>query len=127
MASIHHIHIKSVDPYRSAAWWADMFGARVLPAFEIGPTLFVPVDLDGVRINFTRPGPDAAEGTAPPPPAPHYGLEHLGLLIDDLDATLAEFEGQGLTVYDRRQIEGFKIAFASSPDGVVLELLEPRA
>lgn len=124
-ARLHHIHVKSKDPRSSAAWWAQTFGATVLPEFEINGAAFMPVQLDGVRIVISRPRPAELEGTGEPAAIPHYGLEHLGVTVDDLDATLAGFQEQGLMIHERRQIPGFRIAFASAPDGVLLELLEP--
>jgi len=123
---IHHVHIKSKDPRRSARWWADMFGARLLAEIEFAGMLFAPVELDGVRLNISSPPP--SEGTGEPPGIPYYGLEHLGLLTEDLDADLARFEEQGLEIYERRPgAGGYEIAFVATPDGVCLELLqEPR-
>ena len=122
----HHAHIKSQDPRASAQWWADMFGATVLPEVEFGSMLFVPMDLDGVRINITRPSPD--EETDDPPPIPHFGLEHIGVLTDDLDADLARLAEQGLEIYERRPgAGGYEIAFVAAPDGVCLELLQDSA
>lgn len=122
----HHAHIKSQDPRTSARWWADMFGATVLPEMEFGSMLFVPVELDGVRINITSPSPE--EGTHDPPLIPYYGLEHIGLLTNDLDADLARFAEQGLEIYERRTgAGGYEIAFVEAPDGVCLELLQERA
>ena len=119
----HHAHIKSPDPRASARWWADMFGATVLPELEFGSMLFVPVDLGGVQITISRPEP--REETRATPALPYYGLEHLGLLTDDLDADLARFEEQGLEIYERRPgAGGLEIAFVATPDGVCLELLQ---
>ncbi len=122
----HHAHIKSQDPRGSAQWWAEMFGAIVLPELEFGSMLFAPVELDGVRINITSPSPD--EGTDDPPPIPHYGLEHIGVLTDDLDRDLARFVEQGLEIFERRAgAGGYEIAFVAAPDGVCLELLQDPA
>jgi catechol 2,3-dioxygenase-like lactoylglutathione lyase family enzyme len=56
--SFHHVHIKSRDPRASAWWWADMFGAEVLPEVE-----FRAIDRDlarfeeqGLEIYERRPG-----------------------------------------------------------------------
>ena len=88
--------------------------------------LFAPVELDGVRINITSPPPE--EGTDDPPPIPHYGLEHIGVLTDDLDRDLALFEEQGLELIERRPgAGGYEIAFVMAPDGVCLELLQDSA
>jgi len=125
--TFHHVHIKARDPRESARWWAEMFGATILPEMEFGSMLFAPVELDGVRINITSPDP--AEGTREAPEIPHYGLEHFGLVTEDLDALLARFAEQGLEVYERRPgAGGYEIAFVSNPDGVCIELLqEPKA
>ena len=122
----HHAHIKSQDPRASARWWADMFGATVLPEVEFRSMLFAPVELNGVRINITEPPPD--ERTGDPPPMPHYGLEHIGVLTDDLDRDLARFMEQGFEVFERRSgAGGYEIAFVAAPDGVCLELLQDPA
>jgi catechol 2,3-dioxygenase-like lactoylglutathione lyase family enzyme len=124
---LHHIHIKAGDPQRSAAWWAETFGASVLPSYDIGTVRFVPVELDGVRIILSRPGLADAAAMGPVPANPHFGLEHLGIVVDDLDGILARCEEQGLTIHQRRTGTDFEIAFVASPDGVLLELLQPRA
>ena len=122
----HHAHIKSHDPRASAQWWADMFGATVLPELEFGSMLFAPVEMDGVRINITTPPP--GEDTKKPPQIPHHGLEHLGLITEGLDVDLARFAEQGLEIYERRAgAGGYEIAFVATPDGVCLELLQEQA
>lgn len=122
--AFHHVHIKSKDPRATVQWWVDMFGAKVLPEFEFGTMLFTPIDMDGVQINITGHAPEEAVGMAEPQGIPYWGLEHVGLLVDDMDAVLARFEEQGRKIYVRRPGPGdFEIAFVDAPDGVVLELL----
>ena len=102
-----------------------MFGATVLPEVEFQSMLFVPVKLDGVRINITSPSPD--ERTGDSPQIPYFGLEHLGVTTEDLDADLARLAEQGLEVYERRAgAGGYEIAFVEAPDGVCLELLQEQ-
>jgi catechol 2,3-dioxygenase-like lactoylglutathione lyase family enzyme len=127
VARLHHIHIKAEEPQRSAAWWAETLGASVLPSYEIDRVQFVPVELGGVRIILSRPGPGDAAATGPVPTIPHFGLEHLGIVVADLDGIVARCEEQGLTIHQRRTGTDFEVAFVASPDGVVLELLQPRA
>lgn len=122
----HHVHIKSKDPKAAARWWADMFGATLLPEMEFRSMRFAPVELDGMRINITSPPP--GEPTGDPSGFPHYGMEHIGLVTDDLDADLARFADQGLAIYERRPgAGGFEIAFVAAPDGVTIELMQPGA
>jgi hypothetical protein len=100
-----------------------MFGAEVLPEMEFRSMLFVPVRLDGVQITITLPDPE--EGTGEAPAVPYYGLEHLGLITEDLDGDLAKFAEQGLEIFERRAgAGGFEIAYAATPDGVCLELMQ---
>ena len=122
---LDHIHITAKDPRRSARWWADMFGATILPEAEVRSILFAPVSLDGVTINISGPRPSDTGMTADPPAIPYYGLEHLGIRVDELEATLARFREQGLEIYERRQNPTVRIAFVAAPDGVCLELMEP--
>lgn len=124
-ATFHHAHIKSRNPRKSARWWADMFGASLLPEILFGGMLFAPVDVDGVRINITGHPPEEETRMAEPPAVPYFGLEHLGLLVDDLDGLVRRFEEQGLEVFERRPgAGGYEIAFATTPEGVCLELLQ---
>lgn len=122
--AFHHVHIKSKDPHATVAWWVDMFGATAKPEFEFGTMHFTPIELDGVTINITGHASEEARGMAEPQPIPYWGLEHIGLLVDDMDAVLARFEEQGRKIYVRRPGPGsFEVAFVDAPDGVVLELL----
>ena len=120
-----HIHITAEDPRRSAEWWAETFGAMILPEVETGSMLFAPVSLDDVKITFSGPRPSATDALGEAAPIPHYGLEHLGLTVDNLEASLAVFRAQDLEVYERKQSPAYKIAFVAAPDGVCLELMEP--
>lgn len=123
-STFHHVHIKSRDPRKSAEWWADMFGATVLPELGFGSMLFVPIEMGGVRINITGHGPEEMALTAGPPAIPHLGLEHIGIEVDDLDETLRRVAAQGLPIYERRSgAGGYEVAFVGTPDGVCVELL----
>jgi catechol 2,3-dioxygenase-like lactoylglutathione lyase family enzyme len=119
-----HIHIKSHDPRKTARWWADHFGAELLPEFTAGSALFAPVMIGGVKINISSPGPADAPHMGEGDAGVRYGLEHLGLLTDDLDADLARLREQGLHVYDQRDTPGSRIAFVETPEGVRVELMQ---
>jgi catechol 2,3-dioxygenase-like lactoylglutathione lyase family enzyme len=120
----HHVHIKSRDPRATARWWAEMFGAELLPETEFRSMVFAPVRLGGVQINITNP--PTGEATDEPQAFPHYGVEHVGVVTDDLDADLARFADQGLQIHERRPgAGGFEIAFVGAPDGVTIELMQP--
>jgi lactoylglutathione lyase len=61
-----------------------------------------------------------------PPKAPHFGLEHIGLTVDNLDAAAAELKRKGahFTVEPTTFTAGIKIAFVQAPQGVLVELIQ---
>jgi catechol 2,3-dioxygenase-like lactoylglutathione lyase family enzyme len=119
-----HGHIKSRDPHKTAQWWADTFGARLLPEFGRGGTLFAPIEIGGVKINISSPSPAEAEGMGEGSAATHYGLEHIGLLTDDLDADLARLREQGLEIFQVRETPTMRLAFVETPESVRVELIQ---
>jgi catechol 2,3-dioxygenase-like lactoylglutathione lyase family enzyme len=121
-----HGHIKSRDPRRTAQWWAEAFGATLLPEFVSGDVLFCPIEIGGVKINISRPGPAEAANTEPASAGLHFGLEHLGIETDDLDADLAKLRAQGLAVFEERETPTMKIAFVETPDAVRVELMQHK-
>ena len=117
----HHVHIKSPNPRKTAQWWADVFDAKLLP--EHGP--FCPVELDGVLINISGVSTEEAETMAQGTAEGNFGLEHVGLTTDDLDADLARLRKHGLEIFARRDTPTMRIAFVETPDNVRVEILQP--
>jgi hypothetical protein len=101
-----------------------MFGAEILPEFGSGGTLFAPVLIGGVKINISSPGTAEVDRMGEGDAHLHYGLEHLGLLTDDLDADLARLREQGLEVFDTRETPAMRIAFVETPENVRVELIQ---
>jgi catechol 2,3-dioxygenase-like lactoylglutathione lyase family enzyme len=121
-----HGHIKSPDPRKTAQWWADTFGAKLLPEFKSGEVLFAPIEIGGVKINITRPSAAEAASMAEGSAAIHFGLEHLGIETDDLDADLEKVRAQGLAIFEVREMPTMKIAFVETPDAVRVELMQRK-
>jgi catechol 2,3-dioxygenase-like lactoylglutathione lyase family enzyme len=123
----HHIHICSPDPAKTARLYENMFGARVVKEEKIpdGRTN-VELDLGGIKIFFITSKVEAESGTTSSPPA--YGLDHLGLITDDIEAAAANLKANGLKF--RQEVTelgpGFKIAFLEAPDNVLIELVERK-
>ena len=117
----HHVHIKSPNPRKTAQWWADVFDAKLVP--EHGA--FCPVELDGVLINISGVSAEEAETMAQGTAEGNFGLEHVGLTTDDLDADLARLREHGLEIFARRDTPTMRIAFVETPDNVRVEILQP--
>jgi hypothetical protein len=119
-----HGHIKSKDPRKLAQWWADTFDAKLLPETGGGEVLFCPIEIDGFKINISSvSAADAAqmdEGIV----TGNFGLEHLGLTTDDLDADLAKLREQGLRVFDVRDTPTMRMAFVETPENVRVEIVQ---
>ena len=60
---------------------------------------------------------------------PHFGTNHFGLEVADIEATVAELRGRGVTI----EVEpwdfgpGMRIAFVKGPDDVRIELVQTRS
>ena len=122
---VEHAHIKSTDPRKTAQWWADMFQAKILPEIQAsGGALFCPVEIGDVKINITTPREHELDQMADGDAGPHYGLEHLGILTDDIDADLGRLREQGLEVFEVHETPKLKFAFVETPDKVRIELMQ---
>ena len=120
----HHGHIKSRDPRKTARWWAETFGAKILPESSIHGALFAPVEISGVVINISTPIEKERDKMSDGDAGLRYGFEHIGLLTDDLEADLARIAEHGLEIFDVRDTAQAKIAFVETPDKVRVELIQ---
>lgn len=117
-----HIHYRSRNAAAAARFWTDIFGATETTRVIANGNLRVVLDLGGLAI-FVEEVP---EGTGAPPPPPFLGLEHLALVVDDLDAAVADLTAKGakLTRPVSSPRPGVRICFVAAPDGAEVELLE---
>jgi catechol 2,3-dioxygenase-like lactoylglutathione lyase family enzyme len=128
--AINHVHIRATDPHRSAKWYEQYFGAKVLAAREVLPnTITITMDAGGpVRLNISSPPPGSSEERASAE-LNRLGLEHFGFSTDDIEADIARFEDAGVRiVMPIRDIGGgAKIAYIEGPDDVLIELVQSGA
>ncbi len=126
MFKINHIHLKAHDPKITAQWYVDMFGAKIVAeARGLGDSETIRMEIDNVRVNVTSApaGETLPEGTA----ESHYGLEHFGFDTEDIEATMAHMEEQGVEVLLPITVAGSgnKISYIKGPDNVRIELVQP--
>ncbi|WP_160121758.1 VOC family protein [Rhodovarius lipocyclicus] len=122
--AIDHIHYRSLNPEGAAAWWREMFGAVEAARVMNGDKLRVVMELAGLKIFIE----EVPAGTGAPPPAPFLGLEHLGLTVGDMDATVARITAQGgkLAKPISSPRPNVRICFVEAPDGATVELIERK-
>lgn len=118
-----HVHLRSSDPAATAAWYQDKLGAEVVRTPQPDGSTRIDLNLDGQKIFIALAQPGKA---ASPPQSPYLGLDHFGLLVDDLDAAVTELKGKGVAfTMEPTQIRpGVKIAFLTAPENVSIELLQ---
>ena len=128
MFRVNHIHLKAPDPKKTAQWYVDVFGAKVLgEGTGLGGSSSVRLDIDGTRINVTSApaGETLPDGTADS----HYGLEHFGFDTDDIEAAMAHVQAHGAEVLlpITKMATGSRISYIKGPDNVRIELVQPSA
>ena len=125
----NHVHLKAPDPRRTAEWYAAAFDFTIVSDIvrPSGDQFLVTRTPDGVTVNISgaRTGEEMGNGDADV----HWGLEHIGITIDDLDSELVRLTDMG-AVLKEGPIDvpnGPKIAFIQGPDDTRIELLELRS
>ncbi len=112
--AIHHVSINVPDTDAALHFYVDTLGLTVRddrPDFGINGAW---LDAGGQQIHLI-------EGDAPPPMGQHFAL-----LVDDLDAVVAELRGQGVQVSDPSPIGPGRQAFTQDPAGNMVELNQPK-
>jgi lactoylglutathione lyase len=124
-----HVHLRSPDPEATAQFYENMFGAEVSRSLYPAGTRFagqprITMKLGGTSFFVAPADPRTPNGD--PPKAPHFGLEHIGLRVENLDAAAAELKGKGahFTMEPVTFTPGTKIAFVQAPQGVLVELIQ---
>jgi lactoylglutathione lyase len=124
-----HIHLRSPDSNVTARFFETMFGAEVTRDIYPPGTLYpgqmrVRMTVRGQTVLIAPPHPH--EQTGPAPSFPHYGLEHFGLTVDNLDAAVTELRAKGAEIAFGPVMRnpGLYLAFVRGPEGVMVELVQ---
>lgn len=122
----NHVHLKAPDPMKTAEWYAEAFDFEIVSdrSRPQGDRFVVTRTPDGVTVNISgaRTGETLDDGSA----EVHWGLEHIGIAIDDMDAELKRLTAMG-AVLKEGPIDvpgGPIIAFIAGPDDTRIELLQ---
>ncbi len=126
-----HVHLRSPDPEATAGFFETMFGAEVTRGMYPPGTLYpgqkrMSFVLGGQKILIAPTHPDDA--MTPAPGFPYYGLEHIGLTVDDVDAAVADLRAKGaeIAIGPLTRDPGTRLAFIRGPEGVMVELVQRR-
>jgi len=124
---INHIHIKALDPRKTAEWWEKAFAFRIeSDETRVFGDRFVRCRTeDGgmvVSISNARTNETLGPGNA----SAHLGLEHFAIETEDIEADIARLVKLGAHLQEGPLTapNGVRFAFLGLPDDVRLELLE---
>lgn len=122
----NHVHLKAPDPKKTADWYVEAFGFEIIgdTVRDRGDRFIRCKTEDGVRFNISaaRTDEEMGEGDS----NTHFGIEHFGIEVDDLDAELKRLEGLGAKVLEGPNVSGTgsRIAFIAAPDDVRIEVMQ---
>ena len=121
-----HVHLKSPDPKKTVDWYVKAFnfkivsdsvrpwGDRFIRCETANGTI---VNVSGARTEEKMAGGDASA---------HWGLEHFGIAVDDIEAEIERLGGLGAELMEGPVDvpNGPRIAFIKAPVDVRIELLQ---
>jgi lactoylglutathione lyase len=122
--TFHHLHLLSRDPRATAQYYQKMFDAKILETVQSDGKARIDLDLNGLPIFILRVAPE--ENLPSSLPSPYLGLDHFGLLVNNLDEAAAELVKRGaeFAMEPRTIRPGVRIAYVRGPENVRIELVE---
>lgn len=125
--SYSHVHINVRDLDVAIDYFQRMFGAEVEFKSENLPgRTSARLNLNGMRIQVSDKLYPLDAPERPGDSAPHMGLEHFGLEVDDFDAAMNDLKAKGaeFLMEPHEFRPGFRLAFIKAPDDVRIEILQ---
>lgn len=114
---LNHLHLKTKNPEETAKFYVDNLGARIVSQSAGGGYR---LDLHGLSLNITRFLENQKRQQI-------YGMEHMAIDTDELDALVAKLKAQGIRILEQTTVSGGRRAcFFEGPDGVQLEFIEMK-
>jgi len=110
--AVHHVSINVGDVDEALHFYVDVLGLTARddrPDFGFGGAW---LDAGGQQVHLIEGQPPAAVG------------QHFALLVDDLDATVAELRGRAVDVSDPSPVGTGRQSFLRDPAGNQIELHE---
>ena len=114
---MNHLHLKTTDPEKTAKFYVDTLGAKIVSQNANGGYR---IDLHGLSLNVSK-FLDTQKREQ------KYGMEHLAIDTDELDSIVAKLKAQGIHILEETVVSGGRrVCFFEGPDGVQLEFIEMK-
>jgi catechol 2,3-dioxygenase-like lactoylglutathione lyase family enzyme len=123
----NHVHLKAPDPKSTADWYVKAFNFTIISdtVRPVGDRFIRCQTTDGVVINISGARTNEEMGNGDEDA--HWGLEHFGITVDDMDAEIERLTGLGAVLKEGPLSNpggGPTIAFIAAPDNTRIELLQ---
>ncbi len=117
-----HLHVICEDLEGMVKFWTRGVGAAFKEYRVFGGANGAVLKLDGLQINLRVPKEtekDIGKNVV------SYGYDHLGLVVDDLDAALLRLAEFGCRIdTGPTELSDRKIVFLKGPEDIILELMQ---
>ena len=114
---LNHLHLKTEDPDKTAKFYVDTLGAKIVSQ---NPNGGYRLDLHGLSLNVSRFLESQQREQK-------YGMEHIAIDTDELDTLIAKLKAQGIHILEQTIVSGGRrVCFFEGPDGVQLEFIEMK-
>lgn len=125
MTRLEHVNVTVKDPKETAARWSDLFGWKVRwegEALNGGYTVHVGTETDYIAI-YTGPGGGDGQVDADNSYLQRAGLNHIGIVVDDLDAMEAKVKAAGYEPHSHADYEPGKRFYFFEDNGIEFEIV----
>ncbi|WP_377505800.1 VOC family protein [Octadecabacter sp. R77987] len=125
MAHLEHVNVTVADPRKTAALLADLFGWHTRwegSAINGGFTVHVG-SADSYVALYTGPAGGKDQIAADNSYLQRGGLNHIGVVVDDLDAVEAAVKARGFTPHNHGDYEPGRRFYFNDADGVEIEVV----
>lgn len=115
-----HVHVYCSDVDKSEDWFVEVLGATKVHR----PDELREVRFGGQRIKLRQNQP--TEVMAEPGEHRQFGIDHIGVIVDDLQAAVEMLRSRGATIArePRQTRPGIRNAWIDGPDAVRLEVVQ---
>ena len=125
--SFNHVHLKSPDPKKTADWYVKAFEFEIVSdtVRDRGDRFIRCRTTDGIAINISGSRTDEHMGGGDA--TVHWGLEHFGINVDDLDSELKRLQELGAVLMEGPTDPtptGMRVAFIKAPDDTRIEVMQ---
>ena len=114
---MNHVHLKTHDPDKTAQFYVDTLGAKIVSKNDAGGYR---LDLHGLSLNVSRFLEQQKREQK-------YGMEHITIDTDELDNLIEKLKAQNIHILEQTVVSGGRrVCFFEGPDGVQLEFIEMK-